>query len=428
MTELSGSFTRLRQHRLPGLEFGHDFQYPAYNGHSILNLPSSICRLMGLPDFGAPPLENDILGPLTTNGETQRVILVLMDALALHRLQRWMAEGHLPTWERLAGDGLLAPLTSITPSTTSAALTSLWTGRPPAEHGILGYEMWLKEYGIIANTILHSPATFNDGVGSLAMAGFDPHAFMALPTLGSHLALQGVKTHAFQHYSIVRSGLSKMFFNDVETHGFFSAADLWVSLRQMLEAQPGARLYTWVYWSEVDTFSHRYGPDDERTLAEFVQFTQAMEQNFLAKLGPAQRKGTLLILSADHGAIETPPDPYYDLRNHPALTRRLHMVPTGEHRLSYLYVRPGQMEAVREYIERTWPNQFIAVDPLYAASAGLFGPGEHHARLSERIGDLMLIARQKAYWWWGQKENKMHGRHGGLHPEEMLVPFLAAPL
>jgi predicted AlkP superfamily pyrophosphatase or phosphodiesterase len=428
MTELMDSLARLRRHRLPGLELGDDFQYPAYNGHSILNLPGSICHLMGLPTFGAPPLGEDILERLAVNGETQRVILILMDALALHRLQRWMSEGRLPTWERLAGEGLLAPLTSISPSTTSAALTSLWTGRSAAEHGILGYEMWLKEYGIIANTILHSPATFNDGVGSLAFAGFDPLAFMPLPTLGSHLAVHGVKTHAFQHYSIVRSGLSKMFFNEVETHGFFSAADLWVSLRQMLEARPGERLYTWVYWSEVDTFSHRYGPDDERALAEFIQFTQAMEQNFLAKLSPAVRKGSLLLLSADHGAIETPPDPYYDLRNHPALTRRLHMAPTGEHRLTYLYVRPGQMEAVREYVERTWPNQFAIVDPLYAASAGLFGPGPQHARLAERVGDLLLIARGNAYWWWSEKENHMHGRHGGLHPEEMLVPFLAVPL
>jgi predicted AlkP superfamily pyrophosphatase or phosphodiesterase len=428
MTELMDSLARLRQQRLPGLELGDDFQYPAYNGHSILNLPGSICRLMGLPDFGAPPLAEDILERLRANGDYQRVILILMDALALHRLRRWMEEGCLPTWERLAQDGLLAPLTSITPSTTSAALTSLWTGRPTAEHGIVGYEMWLKEYGIVANTILHSPATFSDGVGSLALAGFDPQTFMPLPTLGSHLAASGVKAHAFQHYSIIRSGLSKMFFNDVETHGFISAADLWVSLRQMLEAQPGARYYTWVYWSEVDTFSHRYGPDDERASAEFIQFTQAMEQNFLAKLSPAERKGTLLALSADHGAIETPPDPYYDLRNHPALTRRLHMAPSGEHRFTYLYVRPGQMEAVREYIERTWPNQFAVVDPLYAASAGLFGPGEQHPRLAERVGDLLLIARGQAYLWWEHKENHMHGRHGGLHPEEMLVPFLAAAL
>jgi len=57
--------------------------------------------------------------------------------------------GFNPVWKRLEQQGLLAPLTSIVPSTTAAALTSLWTGRSAAEHGIAGYELWLKEYGIV---------------------------------------------------------------------------------------------------------------------------------------------------------------------------------------------------------------------------------------------------------------------------------------
>jgi hypothetical protein len=135
-----------------------------------------------------------------------------------------------------------------------------------------------------------------------------------------------------------------------------------------------------------------------------------------------------LILTADHGQIDTPPDPYYDLRSHPNLLRRLHILPTGENRLAYLYIRPGQTEAVREYLERTWPNQFILVDSAYAAEAGLFGPGPHHPALLDRTGDIIAIARGGAYLWWHAKENLLMGRHGGLHPDEMLVPFLAARL
>ena len=87
---------------------------------------------------------------------------MLVDALSLHRLQRWMSDGTAPVWSRLAEQGKLAALTSITPSTTSAALTSLWTGRSPAEHGVVGYELWLKEYGVVSNMILHSPISFRE--------------------------------------------------------------------------------------------------------------------------------------------------------------------------------------------------------------------------------------------------------------------------
>jgi len=148
----------LRDHRLPDLDLDGEFIYPDYSGKSILNIPSSVCSLLDAPGIGAPPLAPEILSPL--GKDYRRIVLILMDALALHRLQRWMVDGTAPIWSRLAQDGMLAALTSITPSTTSAALTSLWTGLSSAEHGITGYEMWLKEYGVVANTILHTPIAF----------------------------------------------------------------------------------------------------------------------------------------------------------------------------------------------------------------------------------------------------------------------------
>jgi hypothetical protein len=104
------------------------------------------------------------------------------------------------------------------------------------------------------------------------------------------------------------------------------------------------------------------------------------------------------------------------------------MQPTGENRLAYLFIRPGQIEAVREYIERTWSNQFAILESAYAIERGLFGSSAPSPRLAERLGDLIVVARGTAYWWWGQKENPLIGRHGGLTPDEMLVPLLAAPL
>src|SRR5688500_16456580 len=53
-------------------------------------------------------------------------------------------------WEQLYERSGLAPtltameglaITSVAPSTTASALTSIATGRPPAEHGILGYRI-----------------------------------------------------------------------------------------------------------------------------------------------------------------------------------------------------------------------------------------------------------------------------------------------
>jgi hypothetical protein len=419
----------LRFNQIPGLGLGDDFILPDYTGGSILNIPSTICRLLGAPELGAPPLREDILAPLENfNSETsgfRRVILVLMDALALHRLVRWMGDGTAPVWKSLSKEGILAPLTSIVPSTTSAALTSLWTGRSTTEHGIAGYELWLKEYGVVANMITHAPITFENDVGSLARAGFKPETFLTEPTLGTHLANHGVKSYALQHHSIARSGLSQMFFMDVDVQPFFTPSDLWINLRHLVEGKPDERQFIWIYWGEVDHFSHFYGPDDERSAAEFSAFSNAFEHFFLRRLPNEAYEDTLLILTADHGQITTSVNPDNELRNHPGLIHNLHILPTGENRLIYLYIRPGQREAVREYMDLVWPNQFHFIDPAVAVEAGLFGPGEMHPHLLDRLGDLIAITRNDSYLWWASKDNFLIGRHGGLSDDEMLVPFLA---
>lgn len=219
-----------------------------------------------------------------------------------------------------------------------------------------------------------------------------------------------------------------MLLRDVSVIPFHTQSDLWVNVRNLLEREPDSRKYIWIYWGELDYLSHHYGPNDSRAIAELVNFSSSFEFLFLNQLKPHTRDDTLLILIADHGQIKTEPDPHYDLSNHPNFVRRLHMMPTGENRLAYLFIRPGQTAAIREYIERTWPGQFSTIEPALAVEYGLFGPGEVHPRLFDRLGDLILVSRQNAYLWWSAKPDHLLGRHGGLSSDEMLIPFLAAGL
>lgn len=417
---------RLKAFRLPGLDLDTDFIHPDYQGGSIVNLPSSISSWLGTGPIGAAPLRSELT--VTSSTDLQRVILVVVDALALHRLQRWMTDGTAPVWSRLVEQGKLAVLTSTVPSTTASALTSLWTGRSPAEHAIAGYELWLKEYGIVSNMILHSPITFENDNGSLARAGFNPEQFLNLPTLGTHLASQAVRSYALQHRSILRSGLSQMFLKDVDVHGYLTPTELWVNLRHLVESHPRQRQYFWAYTGQIDHFSHYYHPDDERTAAEFSEFSRAFEKNFLERLSPTLRQGTLVLLTADHGMIATQKSAHYDLRNHPELSKLLHILPTGEHRLMYLFIRPGLADQVRSYFDRTWPGEFVFLDPSEVVARGLFGPGKPHPRLADRLGDLIVAARDGAYIWWAEKENPLIGQHGGLSADEMIVPLLSVEL
>ena len=420
----------LAQNRFPSLNLEKGLIYPDYGGGSLQNLPSSVCYWLSVDPMGAPPLKDALLNNFA--GPFQHVIVLLVDGLGLNLFQKIIrkTEDAAPgaaVWTHLLEDAFLAPLTSVVPSTTSAALTTLWTGRAPAEHGVMGYEVWLKELGVIANMIFHSPAAYHGGAGSLYEAGFDPHAFLPVPTLGPHLVRQGVKPYAFLHSSIARSGLSTMHLPEVQVMPYGSTSDMLITLRNTLESNSDSSTYSYAYFSEVDSLSHRFGPEDDRVIWDFSGFSLLLNQ-FLKERKSKGKKDTLFVMLADHGQIRTPNQETFILKNHPEFFSHLMMSPTCENRLPFLYVRSGHESAVQEYIHHTWPDQFQLVRGSAALESGLFGDSSLFPAVVDRIGDWVVFPKENAYWWWAGKNNPLLGRHGGLSAEEMLVPFISMVL
>jgi hypothetical protein len=241
--------SKLEAHRLDGIDSGPHTLHPFYGGYSLANIPGAVCRWLGVPPFGSEALAPEIIE--TFPGPFRHVILLVVDGLGLNKFNHFLQVGRqgdarFGLWDKLAEGASLLPLTSVVPSTTATALTSLWTGRTPAEHGVVGYEMWLKEYNLSANMITHSPASFHGEAGSLRRTGFDPATFLPVPTLGPHLAAHGIQAHAFQHFSIAFSGLSSMLFPMVNVFPFQTLSDLWVTLPAHLNSHSSERAFTYI--------------------------------------------------------------------------------------------------------------------------------------------------------------------------------------
>jgi hypothetical protein len=416
--------SKIEAHRLDGIDSGPHTLHPFYQGYSLANIPGAVCRWLDVAPFGSEALAPEIIE--TFPGPFRHVILLVVDGLGLNKFNQFLQAGRqgdarFGLWDKLAAGASLLPLTSVTPSTTATALTSLWTGRTPAEHGVVGYEMWLKEYNLSANMITHSPASFRGEAGSLRRTGFDPATFLTVPTLGPHLEAHGIQAHAFQHFSIAFSGLSAMLFPMVNVYPFQTLSDLWVTLPEHLNSHSGERAFTYIYWGELDELSHRFGPQDVRVELEFANFT-SLVGHFLGEL-KGRRGDTLLLMTADHGHLDTPKLPQFELRNHPDLAACLHMLPSGESRFAYLYVRLGCEQKIRDYLDHAFPGQFVMLPSEVMRNSGLLGSGRPHPGLVDRTGDFVLIAQDKAYLWWANKENHMLGRHGGLSSIEMQIPL-----
>jgi predicted AlkP superfamily pyrophosphatase or phosphodiesterase len=360
-------------------------------------------------------------------------VLLVLDAMGYFQLGRYLAEEH-SIFSELADRGLLVPITSVFPSTTVSALTTLWTGRTPMGHGFLGTKLLLPEQGVLANMLKMAPAAYTRG-GRLGDWGWDPETFVTAPHLAEQLSAAGVETVAHTRLAFIGTSLTRIFLRGVEElRGYVGLSDLWLNLRRTLtERHTDQRVFVDAYWGGVDNVGHVYGPTGAYLPSALRHLARSFEEDFLARLPREARADTLLIITADHGQIATPPEHVVRLPAHPALQEMLLLPPAGESRAAYLYVRPGQRDALQAYVTEHLAHHFALLDMEQALEAELFGPLEGITpRLRVRLGDMLLIARDDSRLSMSKKEKEggiaLHGHHGSLTPEEMLVPLLMARL
>lgn len=408
------------------------FVAPHYSGYSIVNLAPTVAQVLGTAMKGAAPtLPKHLWSDLTHDVDC--VILLVLDAVGYRQLQRYL-DAEASVFRRLAVKGRLVPITSVFPSTTVSALTSIWTGQPPLGHGFLGTKLLLPEAGVLVNMLKMRPAAYWGG-GRLEDWGWDPEGFVTVPRLGERLNAAGVETVAHTRSFFIGSSLTKVFLRGMEdVRGYVGLSDLWLNLRRTLAERRGSqRLFVNVYWGDVDNVGHRYGPTGAYVPAVLRHLARSFEEDFLAQLAQGARRDTLLIVTADHGQIDTPPDRLIHLPDHPVLQRALLLPPAGEPRASYLYAKPGQKGAIQTYVQENLADRFVLLEMEQALEQGLFGPVEALTPDSRaRLGDLLLIAKDNSRLTRRAKRQNgghaLQGYHGSLTPEEMLVPLLMVRL
>ena len=419
---------KIEEFKLP-LALPEEYIHPHYQGASILNTPTSIVKNLTQSHFGEQPLYPEIEAKLFPK-QYKHIALVLVDGLGYDWLYDYLGhEAEKPPamrfWHQILADAAITPLTSISPSTTAAALSTYWTGAAPAAHGVMGYEVWLKEIGILANMILHSPAPARNAIGSIYPAGFDVDAFVPVEKIGTHLKNCGVKTRSFQHSSIVGSGLSTMLNRNAQRVAHKSTTDMWFNFEEALSREKEQPSYNWLYWAEHDGLSHTHGSDSQRVHYQFEAFGLEFLRS-LQRMKKQNIKDTLILITADHGHLVTPRNPRNDLLQYEDMMDLLAMYPSGDSRLPYFYASANKMQELKDCFYQHWTEEEFAFIPSQdALEAGLFGSQQQYERVKDRIGDWLVLPKGTNYLWWSDRPNPLHGRHGGLSRTEMLVPLIA---
>jgi hypothetical protein len=376
-----------------------DLTLPLTGTYCFDGIPETIAWLAGAA--ATPGLPAASLGPLAPPYE--RVVLVLADALGWHRLAAFADE---PFARRLLDDGHVLRLTTQFPSTTTAHVTTLCTGRPVGETGFYEwYQFHEAADGLVGPLLYARPG---ETPGSLPV---DPAAFYDFgETFVQSLVRRGVPATSFQNALYATSPFSQCALAGAEVISFWEPGE---ALRLAAEVERG---FAFVYLDAVDAACHAAGPGSEEATAATRASLDALE-HLVSQLQP----GTLLAITADHGHVAANPDTcLYLNRIWPELGGLLSIAgPAGSPRDVFLHVQPGRTDEVVGGLRERLGERAI-VEPIDVLIAdGLFG--QVSERLRRRLGDVAVLPAEghEAYWYeppvWQQH---LLGHHGGLSAEE----------
>lgn len=417
---LNESLQEIFSKRNNSLNLGKAAILPVYDGYSIANIPSSICHWLGSET-------GEMLPGLTLEqaygDHFRHIILIIIDGLGLQQMNMVSSRLSENLWiRRTQKDSIQSVLTSVIPSTTVAALTSIWTGSPSGKHGLVGYEMWLKELGMVVNYLPYSPVALSSKVGLIAEAGISPENMFPTETYGQILSRNGIVSRSYLPTMISTSNLTRGQMTGSKVISYRRFGDLWENLKENLAADKLNKTCETIYWNDIDTYGHLMGIDDERVFFDLDQFFFGLEKTFqnLSKMDLGE---TLILITADHGQIRNTPDQNRDLKKHPELLKLLTIMPCGENRFTYFYPKSGKEKAIINYMEEKWPGDFLIVSSQEMIQKGLYGKSNLHPDLENRIGELIAVAQKDAYFWWPNRPDRLFARHGGVSEAEMLVPL-----
>ena len=389
---------------------------PAYNGGSIANIPASILAAFEAPQRQRqrllPPVHEALL-PLDLLRDARVVMLIVIDGLGTRALAMAGERGDVPG---LASAGHRATLTSVFPSTTAAATTSLQFGVAPGSHGMAGYTIFLPGIDQVFNMITWSVA----GKRKTIVNAPDPASFIQRPNLFGRLNRSGIDTVIVSNAWFEHSPLTRAQASGVRYRGYKSLADFPHRLVREVE-RPGRR-FVFGYWDGFDAVGHVWGVDTKVGGLELRLIDQALREGLYEPL-ESLGEDVAVIVTADHGHTAMPRDRRMDLTEIRGLLAALSHRPTGEPRQLGLAFRDGRRVEPKALLD-VWPDEMAALPGADAIAAGLYGPPPHHPELQARTGDMLLLSRGDGSFTFPGGSTGSIGGHGSLTPREMLVPML----
>lgn len=400
---------------------------PAYRGRSLGNLPTTLWQALAPPRIAdAPPLPplDAAIDPFGGRRPDGPVVVLLLDGLgwlALLDSARRIPRGPAARW---AEHGRV--LTSVFPTTTTVALTSLSTGAAPAQSGVVGHRVYLPHFGTVVELLRMSPL----GVAAAeSMVGPDwsPSILSAVPSIYR----RGLNAVSLSRDRFEGTGFTRLIYDGATFVPYVTGSDFALALTEIL-SRPEPPPLVVAYRDDLDVVQHQRGTRPELVDLELDR-VDSLLRFVTGHLPPSLARRIRLIITGDHGQVPMTADRQLVVDQEPTILAHLSRPPSGDRRAAFFAARPGHRDPLREVLEARMPPGGRLLGMSDALAAGLFGPGPFHPEITERLGDFLLLSKSPSgvvYTVPGARSraHRMVSGHGGLEPEELLIPLVSGAL
>jgi len=344
-------------------------------------------------------------------GQPDHVVLLLVDGFGMNFVDT------LPTDSYVRQKNTFT-MCSTVPTSTGPNLMALATGRWPGTHGNLGWDVHIPRLG---ERIQPLPWRLTRTGQPLHEVGFSPLELLFAPPI----PYRNLGSFTFVVDNDLAASTTTQMYGQLKTAGYSTEGD---SITQIVDhvndaiAAAPAKSFTYVYWTEVDSSAHAYGERHPITRAAVHRAAALVEA-----LGNALTGRARLIVTADHGHLDSPREVWTTLTPSDKLSQHLTCVPSGEPRTLFFHTKPGADTAFEALFQDRLGDRFILMRQEDAIDMGLFGPVELITDASRaRMGDFFALSRGRWSIYASDTEEgvSLQSMHGGITTAESIVPLI----
>lgn len=358
--------------------------YPNYQD-SILNVSNSILKHYGCPTHYEGQKELD--GVLAKH--YKHIAVFLIDAMGAKIIDR-----HLKADSFFHAHNLKT-ITTVAPSTTSAATTAFLSGLSPLVTGWFGWQQYFEKYDrhiiLFKNEDYYTGEKLDTNIlkNDLPYSNILEQIRTCSPNVKTYTSIFEEQKKKFLRLNELVRLVKRNFRKDEEN-------------------------FTYAYYTELDALMHEVGPSHWR-----ARLLLSRIQRRIASLKRKMKDDCLVIVIADHGQLEVEE---YNVYDHKDLLATFTGKPAIEGRLATFNVIDEK--AFKHFHKVYLSPYFDLYSKADVMKHHLFGP-ESETKHENFFGNYFLLAKDKYIITYHEAPIEMHiGHHAGMSEEEMLIPLI----